>query len=121
MSAQRAMPDAAPGDVVKLTEAALQRHVEAAALQLGFATYHTFLSVRSQPGFPDLVCVKDGRLIVAELKSGTGKVTTAQQQWLDAFAAVPCCEVHVWRPDDWYSGRIVRILAGEAVADANPF
>jgi hypothetical protein len=69
-------------------------------------------------GFPDLVLVRDGRLIFAELKSGTGKLGDAQQVWLDALELVntahvcgPCIEVYVWKPDDWTSGRVEQTLA----------
>ena len=52
-------------------------------------------------GFPDLVLVGHGRLIVAELKSNTGRVTAEQQAWLDALTAAGI-ETHVWRPRDWH-------------------
>jgi hypothetical protein len=52
-------------------------------------------------GFPDLVLVRGPRLVVAELKSHRGQVTSRQQLWLDDLVAVPGIEVHVWRPDDW--------------------
>jgi len=52
-------------------------------------------------GFPDLVLVKPPRLIIAELKSDTGKVSPDQELWLKAFAALPYVETWVWRPRDW--------------------
>lgn len=62
-------------------------------------------------GFPDLILVREGRLVVAELKSGTGRVSEEQQGWLDAFETVPSTEVFVWRPDDW--DQVVRVLTGK--------
>jgi hypothetical protein len=56
---------------------------------------------RNVPGFPDLLLVKDGRLIVAELKSETGQVSKAQALWLAAFSLVPGIEVAIWRPTQW--------------------
>ena len=48
-------------------------------------------------GFPDLLLLRDDRLIVAELKSETGKATAVQTMWLTAFAQAGA-EVHLWRP-----------------------
>lgn len=53
-------------------------------------------------GFPDLVLVRHGRLVVAELKSNSGRVTPEQQAWLDALTAAGV-EAHVWRPRDWHA------------------
>lgn len=61
--------------------------------------YHTRDSRRSQPGFPDIVLVK-GRLIFAELKSETGRLTPEQERWLAALRSAGC-DVRVWRPSDW--------------------
>lgn len=61
--------------------------------------YHTHDSRRSEPGFPDLVLVKGTRLIFAELKADTGRVSPAQQRWLDALGATS--RAVVWRPRDW--------------------
>lgn len=65
-----------------------------------WAIYHTFDSRASVPGWPDLVLCRPPELIVVELKKDTGKVTAAQQGWLDNLAASGV-EVHVWRPADW--------------------
>ena len=51
-------------------------------------------------GFPDLVLVGHGRVIVAELKRETAAGPGLEQQaWLDAFRSAGI-EVHVWRPRD---------------------
>jgi hypothetical protein len=49
------------------------------------------------PGFPDLVMVKDNRLIFAELKKEVGRTTPEQDSWLAALK-VTGAEVYVWRP-----------------------
>lgn len=74
--------------------------VEIAQL-LGWTTYHTFDSRRSDAGFPDLVLVRGDRLVFAELKSATGRVSAAQAAWLDQLRVVPGVEVFLWRPADW--------------------
>ena len=39
----------------------------------GYLVYHTHDSRRSEPGFPDLICLRAGRLVVMELKSAGGR------------------------------------------------
>jgi len=52
-------------------------------------------------GFPDLVLVKEGRLICAELKSQRGKLSAAQEMWLALLSTVPGVLAVVWKPADW--------------------
>jgi hypothetical protein len=60
-------------------------------------------------GWPDLLCVRHSRIIVAELKRESGGVlSSAQEAWLLAFQLTEKVEVYVWRPEDWDD--IVRIL-----------
>ena len=70
--------------------------------------------VQGDKGFPDLLLFKLPRVVVAELKVGTGvrsKPRTEQQEWLDLFAAMPNVEVYVWHPSDWTS--ILRLLGAD--------
>ena len=50
-------------------------------------------------GFPDLVLMKPGRLIFAELKSAKGKTTSSQEKWLK-MARDAGAEAYCWRPSD---------------------
>ena len=62
---------------------------------------------------PDLCLVRGRRLIFAELKTEKGRLTPAQEAWLEAFKALRSTapiEVYVWRPADWFGGTIDRIL-----------
>jgi hypothetical protein len=97
-----------------MTEKALQEYVRRAAKTLRWLCYHTHNSQRSEPGFPDLVLVRESRLIFTELKSAKGRLSPPQVEWLgrlDALGvAAPAVEVYVWRPVDWVSGGIQRIL-----------
>ncbi len=96
-----------PQALPKITEKTFQAQVEQLARTLGWLCYHTWNSIHSAKGFPDLVLVKH-RVIFAELKrSETGKLTADQQMWIDALKAANQ-EVYVWRPRDW--DQIVRIL-----------
>lgn len=51
-------------------------------------------------GFPDLVLVRRGVLLVAELKTNSGRFRTGQREWLAAFQAANI-PAHVWRPREW--------------------
>ena len=72
--------------------------------------YHTWSSVRSNPGFPDLVCCGPGGILFRELKTATGKVTAAQARWLERLRAGGA-DASVWRPADLLSGKCARELA----------
>lgn len=65
---------------------------------LGWSCYHTWVSLHSAAGFPDLVLVKPPRVIFAELKSDRGFLKPAQALWLKALRECPGVEVYEWRP-----------------------
>lgn len=102
-----------------MTETQLLEAVRELARIRGWLTYHTHRSDHSESGWPDLVCVhpRTGDLVVAELKSAKGKVTAAQQEWIDALA-VAGITVHVWRPAD-LTGAVVAALTPSDVARAH--
>jgi len=50
-------------------------------------------------GFPDLIMVREDRVLVAELKSAKGKLTPAQLLWISGFL-VAGVEAFIWRPSD---------------------
>jgi hypothetical protein len=88
------------------TEKGFQAAVVEYAQLRGWLTYHTYDSRRSDPGFPDLTLVRDGRLIFIELKSATGRLTTGQHAWLRALRKVDdrsngAVHAYVWFPTDW--------------------
>lgn len=95
-----------------VTEAEWLGFVTTLARTLGHDVYHTHDSRSSTAGFPDLCMVRDGRLIFAELKSERGKVSAAQQEWLDALAKVDGIEVYVWRPSQ--QDEVIALLRGDA-------
>jgi hypothetical protein len=92
----------APGSERELLEA-----LRAAAAVLGWLSYHTHDSRRSEAGFPDLALVRDPharpiagpRIIYLELKSATGRTTAAQDRMIEALAAADQA-VYVLRPQD---------------------
>lgn len=96
----------------EMTEATLQTRVERLARELGWIAYHTHDSRRSQPGFPDLVLVRRGRIVWRELKTSRGKTSAAQREWLDALARANA-NVGIWRPIDLLNETILRELTQE--------
>lgn len=83
------------------SERAFQAAVVAFAQLHNWRVYHTFDSRRSDPGFPDLLLVRNGVVVIAELKAQKGRCTPAQVEWLEAFDAAKHKLVRVWRPSDW--------------------
>ena len=82
-----------------MTENVWQAACISLAHNLRWRVYHTFDSRRSQPGFPDLVLVRE-RIIFAELKDMRRQLTTAQSEWLDDLRRAGA-EAYVWRPSDY--------------------
>jgi hypothetical protein len=59
--------------------------------------------IQGDKGFPDLVLAKNGRIIIAELKSAKGRLSPEQETWVRALGCCeedPPIEVYVWRPAD---------------------
>ena len=88
-----------------LPETAFQNQVVEQAGWLGWRHYHTFDSRRSPAGFFDLTLVRNGRLIMAEIKSEGGRMSAAQTNWyadlmLVQDAAPGVVAVRSWRPSD---------------------
>ena len=95
---------------VKQTETQFQESVIEAAHTFGWRVAH-FRAARTADGswrtpvqadgrgFPDLVLVRD-RVIFAELKSDTGKVSDEQHEWI-AWLEGAGAQAEVWRPADW--------------------
>ena len=65
-------------------------------------------------GFPDLVLAKKGKIIFAELKTETGKVSPEQIDWfliLQSCDDGDHCSMMLWRPSDYAD--IEKILKGQ--------
>jgi hypothetical protein len=88
-----------------------QRAVIDLARLTGWRVHHTrpaltrrgrwLTPIQGDAGFPDLVLVRAGRVIFAELKRVGGKPTAEQQAWLEALQACAGVEVYLWTPNDW--------------------
>lgn len=83
-----------------ITEKQWQGQVVQLARLLGWKNiYHTWNSMHSAQGFPDLTLVRE-RLIFVELKSHKGECTSHQLDWIEKLRQAGQ-EVYVWRPDDF--------------------
>ena len=103
-----------------VTEAALQSAIMDLALVLGWRRAHfrpaqlpsgkwaTHMS--GEKGWPDLALARNGRLIVAELKRSGKNPTADQHAWLCALRTVPGVTAVIWRPEDWHSGEVEKVL-----------
>jgi hypothetical protein len=104
-----------------LTEKQFLQQVKDLARILGWRTYHTWQSIHSQKGYPDLTMWRvprddePGRVLLAELKSAKGKVSPEQLQTISELR-VCGLDVHIWRPDDL--DLIVEVLGGNATSGA---
>ena len=99
--------------VLQWSEKEFQSSVIEVAEALGWLVYHPHDSRRSAPGFPDLVMVHErhGQVLYRELKTEKGKASKDQERWLGVLAAVGS-DAGLWRPSDWVSGLIQRVLSG---------
>ncbi|QEP08750.1 VRR-NUC domain-containing protein [Glutamicibacter sp. ZJUTW] len=102
--------------VLQWSEAVFQSNVIRLAKSLGYMRiYHTKDSRGSEAGFPDLVMIhgKTKQVLFVELKSQGGRVSAAQELWLDDLR-LGGQFAEVWRPSDWVSRRVEKVLRGGA-------
>ncbi len=81
-----------------MREADFLRQVRDLARILGWKVYHHPYSLGADPGFPDLVLVRD-RVVFMELKGPKGKLSDQQREWLESLQAAGA-EAYVFWPDD---------------------
>ncbi len=93
--------------MIEITEKDFECQIKELAVLYHWKYYHTWTSIHSPRGFVDVVMAREERLIFAELKSEQGKVTTYQQEWIEALKETGA-EVYLWRPSDFNS--IVSIM-----------
>lgn len=91
------------------SERQFQSFVIARALNNGWTYYHApdnkpdkngRIQSGIVKGFPDLVLLKGSKLVFAELKTETGRVSPEQKEWLAKLSATGC-ETYIWRPSQW--------------------
>ncbi len=86
-----------------MSEKLFQQQVIDLAKRKGFEfLYHTWRSDHSPAGFPDLILLKCGRMIVIELKVGKNNLSPEQYFWLLEFTKVTKNVFVFWDTDeDW--------------------
>lgn len=82
-----------------ITEKAFQSKVVDLARLTGWHVFHPYDMRRSEPGWPDLTLVRGPRLVFAELKTATGKLSSPQIAVLGMLQRT-AAEVYIWRPAD---------------------
>jgi|SRR5690242_1746841 len=103
-------PAAAPTMAALMSEAQLQNAVKKIAIAQGWLFYHPYDSRKSTPGYPDLTLVhRSGLVLFRELKREKGYATPDQKVWLAALTEAGA-DAAIWKPRDFYSGRIQREL-----------
>ena len=75
------------------------------AEMMGWLVYHCHDSRRSPQGFPDLVLVRNPKVVFVELKTQTGRMTAPQRIWRHTLEGVAhdgnTVAYYLWRPSDW--------------------
>ena len=83
-----------------MREKDFQKQVEQAAACLGWLCFH-FPAMQMNPsGWPDLICFRNGRTKILELKNEKGKLGPRQIETL-ADLQHAGMDARVWRPGDW--------------------
>lgn len=96
----------------KLTEAQFQQRIVDRAKARGWLVQHSrpaptrsggwATPIQGHKGFPDLVIVRDGMVIFAELKQDGRYPNADQRRWLAELGTDGVNKkVAVWRPKDW--------------------
>lgn len=65
-------------------------------------------------GLPDIIAVRDSRLLFCELKAERGQLSPAQWDWVMDLGRLKgpgeTVEVYIWRPSNWFNGTIMEVL-----------
>ena len=84
-----------------LSEKQWQRQVVELARLHRWMVRYDWTRIHGVAGYPDLTLVRPPRLVYLELKTDRGRITRAQQDWIDTLADVPGVVAAVVRPADW--------------------
>ena len=88
-----------------MSEAELEEQVRDACKKLGVIRIHIYHARGTTPGVPDDVLIGPRGVLWRELKTMTGHVSPAQRAMGEALLAAGQ-DFAIWRPEDWFSGRI---------------
>ena len=83
-----------------MTEAEFQAMIIEACRLHGVEVFHPAISLRSEPGYPDLTLVGATGVMFRELKTEKGRLSEHQRYWI-AILSQAGADVGVWRPSQW--------------------
>ena len=86
-----------------MAEKDFQQAVREYAQLKGWADYSTWDSRHGPAGWPDLVLIRPPRIVIAELKTETGRLADAQRKTIALLLGCSGVETFLWRPGDWES------------------
>lgn len=96
------MQDQTPAPPLRSSEDAFQDLVVEVMERSGFLVWHDHDSRRNEAGLPDLIAVRDDRVLFIELKTERGTMRQWQEVWGYLLSHVGGnTEYFVWRPSDW--------------------
>jgi hypothetical protein len=99
-----------------MTEDQLMESIRDLCALLRLRAFHVYDARRCwSPGYPDLTICGPGGLLFRECKTEHGTIRPEQTGWIHALKAARQ-NAGIWRPRDWFSGRIeqeLRLLAGQ--------
>jgi hypothetical protein len=95
--------------VMSLAHEQLRADVRKVCRLLRLYCYSPYFSERSQAGWPDLTIVGPSGILFRELKTGTGRLTAAQEDVLLRLGQAGG-DAAVWRDTDWTAKTIHREL-----------
>lgn len=107
-------PGASLVSAKEMSETELRRAVMKLAKEHGWLrsnigwTYSSRKVIKGDPGLPDLLLVRNGMVLFAELKREGEKPEADQKHWIEQLE--PGCRVYLWYPSDLLSGRIGQVL-----------
>jgi hypothetical protein len=94
----------------KMSEAELEEQIRDACTKLGILRFHARFSLGTTAGLPDDILIGPRGILWRECKRQKGVVTPAQAKTGEALTKAGQ-DWSVWRPADWFSGRIAEELA----------
>jgi hypothetical protein len=83
----------------QISEAELQQNIITLARRCGYYVFHSWSSLHSERGMPDLIIVAD-RLIFMEVKTERGRLSREQRDVIHRLRAAGCLALVV-RPSMW--------------------
>lgn len=101
-----------------MSEEELQAQITDRLNRLKLLWFHDVDPLKNRRGYPDLTIAGPGGTLFRELKTMTGRVSAAQQKWLDTLSEGGE-DAKVWRPIDLLNGTVdaeLAVIARRAVA-----